>query len=150
MLWYMKEFGEIIAGLTHLGLTKEARATKRFVETLAELGTVPESIHAEEAKEEEEHVIFTGKLKTKPKEGRPTTKGKPTAWAIFATHDDEKDEPKPYSTSFIDSARTIALSLSKDAQITVKGYPPKPATEEGKNDTLNVFAILNHPNKRQK
>ena len=93
----MKEFGEIIAGLTHLGLTKEARATKRFVETLAELGTVPESIHAEEV--EEEHVIFTGKLKTKPKEGRRTTKGKPTAWAIFAAHDEEQEEAKAYSTS---------------------------------------------------
>ena len=150
MLVYMKEFGEIIAGLTHLGLTKEARATERFVETLAELGTVPESIHTEEGKEEEEHVIFTGKLKTKPKEGRPTTKGKPTAWAIFAVHDEEQEEAKAYSTSFTGSARPIALRLSQDAQITVKGYPPIPATEEGRRDRLHVFAILNHPNKRQK
>ena len=148
MLMRMKEFGEIIAGLTHLGLTKEARATERFVETLAELGIVPESIHAEEAKEEE-HIIFTGKLKTKPKEGRRTTKGKPTAWAIFAAHDEEQEEAKAYSTSFTDSARNIALSLSQDAQITVKGYPPIPATEEGRNDRLHVFAILNHPNKPQ-
>ena len=150
MLMCMKEFGEIIAGFTHLGLTKEARATKRFVQTLAELGTVPESIHAEEAKEEEEHIIFTGKLKTKPKEGRRTTKGKPTAWAIFAAHDDEQEEAKIYSTSFTESARNIALSLSQDAQITVKGYPPIPAAEEGRRDRLHVFAILNHPNKRQK
>ena len=150
MLVYMKEFGEIIAGLTHLGLTKEARATERFVQTLAELGTVPQSIHAEEAKEEEEHIIFTGKLKTKPKEGRRTTKGKPTAWAIFAAHDDEQEEAKIYSTSFTESARNIALSLSQDAQITVKGYPPIPAAEEGRRDRLHVFAILNHPNKRQK
>ena len=150
MLVYMKEFGEIIAGLTHLGLTKEARATKRFVETLAELGTVPESIYAGENKEEEEHAIFTGKLKTKPKEGRRTTKGKPTAWAIFAAHDEEQEEAKAYSTGFTDSARTIALSLSQDAQITVKGYPPIPATEEGRNDRLHVFAILNHPNKQHR
>ena len=147
MLVYRKEFGEIIAGLTHLGLTKEARATERFVETLAELGTLPETIYTEESKEEEEHVIFTGKLKTKPKEGRRTTKGKPTAWAIFAAHDEEQEEAKIYSTSFTDSARNIALSLSKDAQITVKGYPPIPATEEGRRDRLHVFAILNYPNK---
>ena len=150
MLWYMKEFGEIIAGLTHLGLTKEARATKRFVETLAESGTVPESIHAGEYKGDEQYVTFTGKLKTKPREGRRTTKGKPTAWAIFAAHDEEQEEAKIYSTSFTESARTIALNLSQDAQITVKGYPPIPATEEGRRDRLHVFAILNHPNKRQK
>ena len=144
MLWYMKEFGEIIAGLTHSGFTKEARATKRFVETLAELGTVPESIHAGENKEDEQYVTFTGKIKTKPKEGRRTT------WAIFAAHDEEQEEAKIYSTSFTDSARNIALSLSQDAQITVKGYPPIPATEDGRNDRLHVFAILNHPNKQHK
>ena len=144
----MKEFGEIIAGLTHLGLNKEARTTKRFVEILAELGTVPESIHAGEDKEDEQYVTFTGKLKTKPKEGRRTTKGKPTAWAIFAAHDEEQEEAKIYSTSFTESARTIALNLSQDAQITVKGYLPIPATEEVIRDRLHVFAILNHPNKR--
>ena len=122
--------------------------TKEFGE-IAKLGTLPESIYTEESKEEE-HVIFTGKLKTKPKEGRRTTKGKPTAWAIFAAHDEEQEEAKIYSTSFTDSARAIALSLSQDAQITVKGYPPIPATEEGRRDRLHVFAILNHPNKRQK
>ena len=143
----MKEFGEIIAGCTQLGLTKEARATKRFVQTVAKLSTVPESIDAEEAKEEEEHIIFTGKLKTKPQEGRRTTKGKPTAWAIFVAHYEEQEEAKIYSTSFTDSARNIALPLSKDAQITVKGYPPIPATEEGRRDRLHVFAILNYPNK---
>ena len=113
------------------------------------LRTFPAS-SAEEAKEQEQHVIFTGKLKTKPKEGRRTTKGKPTAWAIFAAHDEEQEEAHLYSTSFTDSARPIALRLSQDAQITVKGYPPKPATEEGRNDRLNVFAILNYPNKQHK
>ena len=104
----------------------------------------------EEAKEEDQHVIFTGKLKTTPKEGRRTTKGKPTAWAIFAAHDEEQEEAHIYSTSFTESAREIALRLSQDAQITVKGYPPIPATEEGKRDRLHVFAILNHPNKQQR
>ena len=102
---------------------------------------------AAETKEEEPHVIFTGKLKTKPKEGRRTTKGKPTAWAIFAAHGEEQEEAKVYSTSFTESARDIALRLSQEAQITVKGYPPIPATEEGKRDSLHVFAILNYPNK---
>ncbi len=151
ILVYMKEFKEIIEGLTHKGLSIEARATARFVETLAELGTVPESIHAEESKEEEEeHVIFTGKLKTKPKEGRRTTKGKPTAWAIFAAHDEEQEEAKIYRTSFTESARAIALSLSQDAQITIKGYPPIPTPEEGRRDRLHVFAILTYPNKQQR
>jgi hypothetical protein len=90
MLMCMKEFREIIAGLNARNLTKEARATARFVETLAELGTVPESIHTEETKEDEQYVTFTSKLKTTPKEGRRTTKGKPTAWAIFAAHDEEQ------------------------------------------------------------
>ncbi len=144
----MKEFREIIEGLTKLRLEKEARATARFVETLAELGTVPESIHAEESKEAEEHVIFTGKLKTKPREGRQTTKGKPTAWAIFAAHDEEQEEARVFSTSFTESARSSALSLAQDAQIIVKGYPPIPAAEEGRRDRLHVFAILNHPSKQ--
>ncbi len=100
-----------------------------------------------EDKEDEQYVTFTGKLKTKPKEGRRTTNGKPTAWAIFAAHDEEQEEAKIYSTSFTDSARAIALSLSQDAQITVKGYPPISATQEGKRDSLHVFAILNYPNK---
>ncbi len=149
ILVYMKEFKEIIEWFTKLNLEKEARATARFVETLAELGTVPECIHAEESKETEEHVIFTGKLKTKSREGRRTTEGKPTAWAIFAAHDEEQEETRVFSTSFTESARSIALSLAQDAQITVKGYPPIPAAEEGRRDRLHVFAILNHPNKQQ-
>ncbi len=110
--------------------------------------TLPASIR-EEAKEEEQHVIFTGKLKTTPKEGRRTTKGKPTAWAIFAAHDEEQEEAQVFSTSFTETARDIALRLSQEAQITVKGYPPIPATEEGKRDSLHVFAILNHPKKQR-
>ncbi len=102
---------------------------------------------AADTTEQEQHVVFTGKLKTTPKEGRRTTKGKPTAWAIFAAHDEEQEEAKIYSTSFTESAREIALRLSQEAQITVKGYPPIPATEEGKRDSLHVFAILNHPKK---
>ena len=146
----MKEFGEIIAGLTKLGFIKEAKATSRFVEILAELGTVPESIHAEEAKEEEEHVIFTGKLKTKPREGRQTTKGKPTAWAIFATHDAEQEEAKYTAPVLPNQPETLPCLFPKTHRLPSKATPPKPATEEGRRDRLHVFAILNHPNKRQK
>jgi hypothetical protein len=40
ILVYMKEFMEIIEELTKISLEEEARATARFVETLAELGTL--------------------------------------------------------------------------------------------------------------
>ncbi len=156
----MKEFREIIEGLTHKGLTKEARATARFVETLAELGTLPESIHEEKdvelakKKEQEKYVTFTGKLKSKPEVGRPTAKGKPTARAQFAAHKEGKETADVYFTIFSGEASKTTLSLQEDAQITVRGYQPQPATEEekrqGLHDKLHVFAILNHPNKRQK
>ena len=77
-----------------------------------ELGTVPESIHAGEDKEDEQYVTFTGKLKTKPKEGRRTTKDKPTAWSIFAAHDEEQEEVKIYITNFTDSASSIEQNLT--------------------------------------
>ena len=158
MFWYVKEFKEIIAGLTQLGLTKEARATKRFVETLAELGAVPESIHVEASteaiKEQERYVTFTGKIKTKPEAGMPTAKGKPTARAVFIAHDEEQQSGHEYFTIFSQAACGIALSLPEDAQITVRGYQPQPVTDEekrqGLHDKLHVFAILNHPNKQHK
>ncbi len=96
-------------------------------------------------------VTLQGKLKSKPREGRPDSRGKPTAWARFAAHDDETDGAHLYSATFHKHTAKVALSLDKETPLTVQGYPhgnDDPGSE--RMDTLSVINLLDYPGKSPK
>jgi hypothetical protein len=84
---------------------------------------------------------LTGKLKSKPKAGRPDSQGKPTVWAKFAAHIEGEPEAHMFSTTFHRASAEQALKFEKDERITVQGYI-RPSQEPGRMDMLSVFAIL--------
>src|SRR5947209_19863153 len=95
--------------------------------------------------ERDKPLTLQGKLKSKPRPGRPDSRGNPTAWARFAAHEEEQDGAHMYSATFHKHTAAIALSLDKDAQLTVQGYP-HPVDDPGSKrmDTLSVLHILQH------
>lgn len=96
-------------------------------------------------------VTLQGKLKSKPQAGRPDSRGKPTAWARFAAHEEEHDGAHLYSTTVHKHTVELALGLEKDAPLTVQGYPhlqEDPGTK--RLDTLSVITLLEQPGKPQK
>ena len=97
-------------------------------------------------KETELRATVTGRLKVKPRPGRPDRSGKPTAFARFAAHEEGQDKAHDYIATFHRHTTRIALGLAKDAQITVDGYP-HPSTSEKRLDTLSVINIVNYPGK---
>jgi hypothetical protein len=98
------------------------------------------------SKKADNQFLLSGRLKSKPTEGRPDGKGVPTAWARFAAHLDGDEEAWMLSTSFLRATRKVALSLNIGDQITVEGYINKNPDPE-KMDRYNVFRFLNFPNK---
>lgn len=99
--------------------------------------------------EREKPVTLRGKLKSKPIPGRPDSRGTPTAWARFAAHEDEREGAHLYSATFDKHTANVALTLEKDAPLTVQGYPHEhedPA--EKRLDTLSIINILEHPGKK--
>jgi len=91
-------------------------------------------------------VTLKGKLKSKPKEGRQDRTGKPTAWARFAAHEEDRDDAHLYSTTFHRHTADIALKLDKDAPLTVQGYPHEQDDPKSKRlDTLSVINLLDYP-----
>lgn len=102
-------------------------------------------------KEKEQTVTLTGKLKSQPKEGKPDSKGNPTAWARLAVHEEDEKEAHMYLASFHRHTVKVALSLPRDAQITVEGYPHrKEDPSKKRTDTLSVINILGYPGKKEK
>jgi hypothetical protein len=98
------------------------------------------------SKKADNQFLLTGRLKSKPQEGRPDGRAVPTAWARFAAHLDGDEEAWMLSTSFLRATRRIALSLAIGDQITVEGYINK-NTDPEKMDRYNVFRFLNYPGK---
>jgi hypothetical protein len=99
--------------------------------------------------EKEKTITLTGKLLTKPKEGRKDRSNKPTAYARFAAHEEGQEGAHIYLASFHRAAANIALNLNKDVQITVNGYPH--LSEDAKRmDTLSVINIIQYPGKLQR
>jgi hypothetical protein len=98
------------------------------------------------AKEREKTATLTGKLKSKPQPGRNDRSGKPTAYADFAAHVEGEKNAHDYVATFHRHTRQIALTLPKEAQITVNGYP-HPNNSERRKDTFSVVNILDYPGK---
>ena len=98
------------------------------------------------AKENEPNVTLTGRLKTQPKEGRADRRGKPTAWAKLAVHEDGRDEAKMYSATFHRHTAGVALGLPRDALVTVQGYV-RESSDPQRMDRVSVFNLLAYPGK---
>ena len=94
---------------------------------------------------------ISGKLKTQPKEGNPDRRGRPTAVARLAYHQDGQNEAQFYFCTFHGGTRPIALSLPIEAPITILGYPhPAPVEDEDRLDTFSVMRILKYPGQSAK
>lgn len=90
-------------------------------------------------------VQLSGRLKSKPKEGRPDAKGHPTAWARFAVHEEGSQKAKVYSATFHRHTARIALGLPLNAAVTIEGYPHTRDDSRGSRlDTLSVVKLLNY------
>jgi hypothetical protein len=96
------------------------------------------------AKEREKTITLSGKLKSQPKPGKPDRSGKPTAYADFAAHVTGEETAHDYVATFHRHTRQIALTLAKEAQITVNGYP-HPSSSEKRKDTFSVVNIVEYP-----
>lgn len=95
------------------------------------------------SREKEPTVTVTGRLKTEPKPGKPDRSGNPTAYARLAVHEEGRADAYLYLATFHRHTTAIALSLPKDAQITVQGYPhfnDNPSTKR-----LDTFSVINMP-----
>lgn len=119
------------------------------------IGVAPPEAHqpgkATEPTEKECTVTLTGRLKSQPKEGKPDGRGNPTAYARLAVHQGGQGEAHVYLATFHRHATPIALSLAKDAQVTVTGYPHPSNDPSGKRmDTFSVINLVSYPGKQQK
>jgi hypothetical protein len=93
-------------------------------------------------------VTLNGRLKSKPREGRPDAQGKPTAWARFAAHEEDRDTAHIYSTTFHKHTAPIALGLDTDTPLTVQGYPHIQDDPGSKRmDSLSVINLVDYPGK---
>ena len=95
-------------------------------------------------------VTLAGKLKSKPRSGRPDSKGNPTAWARFAAHEEESENAHVYSATFHKHTAPIALGLDADASLVVQGYPHEyDDLEKKRMDTLSVINLIDYPGKQK-
>jgi hypothetical protein len=93
-------------------------------------------------------VTLHGRLKSKPKEGRQDAQGRPTAWARFAAHEDDRDTAHIYSTTFHRHTASIALGLDSETPLTVQGYPHIQDDPGSKRmDSLSVINLVDYPGK---
>jgi hypothetical protein len=91
-------------------------------------------------------VTLTGRLKSKPREGRPDGRGQATSWSKLACHEDGRDSAKMYSATFHRHTAAIALRLATDDLVTVQGYV-RESPDPNRMDSLSVFNILAYPGK---
>lgn len=110
---------------------------------------VPQSVPAEASETEKPKIVtLQGKLKSKPREGRPDSRGNATAWARFAAHEADQDSAHMYSATFHKHTAKIALGLDNDMPLTVQGYPHEHDDPGSKRmDTLSVINLLDYPGK---
>jgi hypothetical protein len=121
-----------------------AAITARSVEKL--VGEFEEEGSDDPISEREPTVTLSGKLKSKPRQGRADGRGNPTAWARFAGHEEGRKEAHFYLATFHRHTADIALSLPVDAALTVQGYV-HPSPQPGRLDTLSVVNIVRYPGK---
>lgn len=91
--------------------------------------------------------VLSGKLQTKPAEGRPDGRGNPTAWARFLAHREGIEGALLMSATFHNRTRAIALGLEAGDQITAQGYY-HPTRDPQRLPTFSVFHLLSHPDKK--
>ena len=123
-------------------------------------GETPATIPVEDGPEQGEQtaraemegrVTLAGRLKTKPREGKPDRRGNATAWARFAAHVEGEEGPHLYSATFHRHTAAIALSLDKDTPVTVDGYAHQSRDPAGTRlDTLSVVNLVAYPGKGQR
>ncbi len=101
-----------------------ARISERSVEKLTE------QMDGGTGKEKLAPVTLTGRLKTRPKPGKPDGRGNPTAWAMLAVHEEGSPTAKMLSITFHRHTARIATSLPQDAIITADGYLRKSTDPE--------------------
>ena len=106
---------------------------------------------APEAREHQPTTVLSGRLLTQPREGKSDSRGKPTAWARFAAHEEGRDEAHLYSATFHRHTAAIALGLANGSPLTVEGYPHLHADPADKRlDTLSVINLVAYPEKPEK
>jgi hypothetical protein len=125
-------------------LLQGAAITERSVEKL--LGEVVAEENDATSSEKEPTVTLSGKLKSKPRQGRADGQGNPTAWARFAAHEPETQDAHFYLATFHRHTAEIALKLLPDAALTVQGFP-HPSRQKDRLDTLSVVNIVRYPGK---
>ena len=91
-------------------------------------------------------IIMTGRLKSKPHEGNLDGRGRPTATATLAAHQEGSDSAQMVFAIFHGATTAVALSLEEDAQITAEGYF-HPKTREDRKDSLDVYKLHHYPGK---
>jgi len=131
------------------GLIFEARPSPVLPVAAPELPAATETARSQEGmSERDKPLTLQGKLKSKPRPGRPDARGNPTAWARFASHEEDQEGAHMYSTTFHKHTVEIALGLEKDMPITVQGFPHLQDDPGSKRmDTLSVINLLDYPGK---
>jgi len=136
---------------------REAGSTRMASSVGCELcGAPPNAPHPEACgsspvqggKEKDSSLTLTGRLKSNPKEGRPDSAGRSTAWARFAAHEEDEDAPHLYLATFHRHTRPLVLTLKTGDQLTVEGFVHRRSSTD-RLDTLSIFAIHDYPGKRQ-
>lgn len=84
---------------------------------------------------------LVGRLKSTPREGRPDSRGRPTAWAKLAVHEEGRDSARMFSATFHAATTSKALALSSDAQVIVEGYV-RPSDDPKRMDAVSVFSLI--------
>src|SRR4051794_15736816 len=86
----------------------------------------------------------SGRLKTKPGIGSPDSRGRPTATARLAYHQEGNPDAQFYYCTSHGGTRDIALKLDANAPIAVLGYA-RPSTLPGRLDAFSVMRIIKYP-----
>lgn len=86
-------------------------------------------------------VRLVGRLKSTPREGRPDGRGRPTAWAKLAVHQEGRESAHMYSATFHAATTSKVLALAADSQIIVEGYI-RASNDPSRMDALSVFSLV--------
>lgn len=98
-------------------------------------------------RERQPALVLPGRLQTRPMEGRPDGRGKPTAWARFLAHMDSQEGATLLSATFHNRTRDIALRLADGDAITAQGYL-HPSRDPDRLSTFSVFHLIKYPGKQ--
>jgi hypothetical protein len=113
--------------------------------------TVEPASPVAEQREKQPTTVVSGKLMSQPKEGRADNRGKPTAFARLAVHEEGRDDAHLYLATFHRHTTAIALGLRIGSPVTVEGYSHVNTDPTNKRlDTFSVINVVNYPGKPEK